>query len=90
MKTYLFGVALALAWAISAVSSGYAQTNAFTYQGQLMDNGQPANGNYDFTFTLFAFNRYRFPVGPVATNLDTPVNGGLFSTTLDFGAVFNG
>jgi hypothetical protein len=79
-----------LAWAAFAVHSGYAQGTAFSYQGQLMNNGQPANGNFDITFTLFGYNQYGFPVGPVVTNSDTPVSTGLFSTTLDFGAVFNG
>jgi hypothetical protein len=90
IKPYSFGVAMALAWAIVGVSRGQAQTNAFTYQGQLMNNGQPATGNFDITFTLFGYNQYGFPVGPVLTNLNTPVNGGLFSAMLDFGAVFSG
>ena len=30
-----------------------AQGTAFTYQGRLADNGAPANGAYDFQFTIF-------------------------------------
>jgi hypothetical protein len=81
---------LVLAWSAFLVPSALAQGTAFTYQGQLVDNGQPAAGFYDLTFTLFANNQYGFPVGPVLTNLSTPVNAGLFTTTLNFGAVFNG
>jgi hypothetical protein len=33
--------------------SVYAQTTAFSYQGQLNDNGVPANGAYDLQFTLY-------------------------------------
>jgi hypothetical protein len=83
-------VAAALASVAFAGPSIHAHGTAFTYQGQLMNNGQPAIGNYDITFTLFAYSQYGFPVGPVLTNIDTPVSSGLFSTTLDFGSVFNG
>ncbi|HEY3855602.1 MAG TPA: hypothetical protein VGO67_14520 [Verrucomicrobiae bacterium] len=79
-----------LAWVAFTGPNCYAQGTAFSYQGQLMNNGQAASGNYDITFTLFAYSQYGFPVGPVLTNIDTPVSGGLFSTTLDFGTVFNG
>ena len=33
-----------------------AQGTAFTYQGQLQNNGSPASGAYDFTFALFTTN----------------------------------
>jgi len=82
--------AAALAWTAFFGPCGYAQGTAFSYQGHLMNNGLPANGNFDFTFTLFAYNEYGFPAGPVLTNLDTPVSGGLFCTLLDFGSVFSG
>src|SRR2546430_7679924 len=36
------------------LSTGFAQGSAFTYQGVLTDNGHPANGSYDLTFTLFS------------------------------------
>jgi hypothetical protein len=55
-----------------------------------MDTGQPANGNYDMTFTLFPSSQFGAAVGPILTNLNTSVGGGHFSATLDFGAVFNG
>ena len=32
---------------------GRAQFSAFTFQGRLADQGAPASGNYDLTFTLF-------------------------------------
>ncbi len=61
---------------------------AFTYQGRLMDEGDPANGLYDFQFELFDSNSD--PVGPVVTVLDQTVIGGLFTVQLDFGDVFDG
>ena len=35
---------------------GRAQGTAFTYKGQLENNGSPASGTYDLSFTLFATN----------------------------------
>ncbi len=68
-----------------------AQGTAFSYQGQLANNGSPANGSYDLQFTLFTTNATGVAVfGPV-TNSATTVSNGLFTTTIDFGAgVFNG
>jgi hypothetical protein len=85
-----WSVALALALALVSGPAGYAQGTAFSYQGQLMSSGQPANGNYDVTFTLFPTNQGGSAVVPVVTNLATPVSSGLFFATLDFGSVFNG
>jgi endosialidase-like protein/Regulator of Chromosome Condensation (RCC1) repeat protein len=68
-----------------------AQVTAFTYQGRLNDNGQPANGNYDFQFRLYdsPTNGGQVPVIPVSPNV--PVSNGLFTTGMDFGSgVFNG
>lgn len=68
----------------------HAQTTAFTYQGRLNDTGSPANGTYDFTFTVFDSSTGGNQQGPVVTNLATAVNGGLFTVTLDFGNQFPG
>jgi hypothetical protein len=56
-----------------------------TYQGRLLDNNVPANGQYDFVFTLFdalsGGNQISTPVN--ITN--QTVSSGLFSASLDFG-----
>jgi hypothetical protein len=93
MKTNICscGVAAVFAWASSfCVDNAYTQGTAFTYQGQLINNGLPANGNYDLTFTLFAQSQNGVAISPILTNLNTPVTAGLFSATVDFGTVFNG
>jgi hypothetical protein len=67
-----------------------AQT-AFTYQGRLNDNGQPANGTYDFQFRLYdaEVGGAQVPTVPVAAGVT--VSNGLFTTTIDFGdGVFDG
>jgi hypothetical protein len=35
------------------LATASAQGTAFTYQGLLNANGNPANGNYDFEFALY-------------------------------------
>ena len=37
----------------SQLSTAFAQGTAFTYQGQLFDNGVAANGSYAMQFTLY-------------------------------------
>jgi hypothetical protein len=65
-----------------------AQGTAFSYQGELNIGGSPANGNYDFTFTLY--NASTSVAGPV-TNSTVPVANGLFTAVVDFGpGVFTG
>ncbi len=62
---------------------------AFTYQGRLTDGGVPANGTYDFLFSLF----YEAAGGSVIGSLpleDVIVTDGLFTVQLDFGDVFDG
>ena len=60
-------------------------TTAFTYQGQLTENGTPANGVFDFQFRLFAStNTIGLPLGTVLVNDATATNG-LFTVALDFG-----
>jgi len=68
-----------------------AQTTAFTYQGQLIDGGGPAQGLYDLGFRVYD--------APTDGNLQGiglgfnawPVTNGLFTVELDFGTnVFTG
>jgi hypothetical protein len=62
-----------------------AQNSAFTYQGVLMDSGQPANGVYRFRFTLKdAATNGSTVAGPLGSG-PTVVSNGLFMSTLDFG-----
>jgi hypothetical protein len=92
MKTRLFAfLVLAFLSAFSFhLSSLYAQGTAFTYQGQLQNNGSPASGTYNLTFTLFNTNTAGVPVAGPVTNNSVVVTNGLFTVTLDFGGVFTG
>lgn len=67
-----------------------AQGTAFTYQGQLQNQGVPANGAYDLVFNLFDAPAKSNQIASV-TNYSTSVSNGLFTATLDFGpGVFTG
>jgi hypothetical protein len=64
-----------------------AQGTAFTYQGRLADTGSPANGVYDFQFTIFdALSGGNLVAGPI-TNRSVTVTDGLFTVNLDFGTL---
>ena len=77
------------AFALGLAATALAQGTAFTWQGRLSDAGQPANGLYDLSFVL-----YDAGSGGTALGTNTipaaAVTNGLFTTTLDFGAVFGG
>jgi hypothetical protein len=63
-----------------------AQGTAFTYQGQLNDNGRPANGLYDIRFTLWDSLTNGNLVAGSVTNSGTAASNGLFVAVLDFGS----
>jgi len=84
-------LAVALYGLFAVVEDVSAQGTAFTYQGRLNSSGSPANGNYDFTFSLFNNSGTNSGhIGSTLTNLDLGVTNGLFTVTLNFGAVFTG
>ena len=87
-KHYWFICGAALGGLLAAVQTSSAQGSAFTYQGRLSSNGNPVNGVFDLRFALYdsPSNTTGLVSGPV-TNSAVPVAGGLFATTLDFGAV---
>jgi len=76
-------------WAVLALSilpvSVLAQGTAFTYQGRLVDGGQPANGNYDLQFALMDAPSGGSQIGATLTNAPVTVSNGLFAVLLDFG-----
>jgi len=64
---------------------------AFTYQGTLTDEGQPADGSYDFIFDLY--DSETTGTGALVSSLsleDQPVSNGLFTMMLDYGDIFDG
>ena len=88
MKVKLHWWLLLLAFVAGANKSA-AQGTEFTYNGMLQENGNPANGRFDLSFSLYNAVTKGSLIGSV-TNTATGVSNGLFVATLDFGAVFNG
>ena len=71
--------------------SALAQGTAFIYQGQLQNNGSPASGTYNLTFSLFNTNTSGVPIAGPVTNTAVGVTNGLFTVLVDFGpGVFTG
>jgi hypothetical protein len=72
-------------------SNASAQGTAFTYQGQLQNNGSLASGTYNLTFTLYSTGTAGSIVAGPVTNNAVGVTNGLFTVTINFGAaVWNG
>jgi hypothetical protein len=88
MKKIIQNAAVLLLLAVlnSQFSTAHAQGTAFTYQGQLHNNGSPANGIYAVSFTLFNTNATGVPVAGPVTNNGVIVSNGLFTVPVDFGA----
>lgn len=82
-KFIIYLVLLILLFVISNGSAA-AQTSEFSYQGRLVESGNPVTGTRFFRFTLFDETGAAIPGASVEQTL--PVNAGIFSATLDFGA----
>ena len=75
MPTLLCGIQIANAADVGTTIS---------YQGRLDDAGAPANGSYDFKFSLYDDLAAGTQVGSTLSQTLT-VTDGIFDTTLDFG-----
>ena len=80
-------VALLLMLFALCTITALAQTTSFTYQGRLTDGTNAANGRYDLTFAVFNASSAGTQFGSTITNTATVVTNGIFTVTLDFGAV---
>lgn len=95
MKLARHALAIAVGlYAASASASAPAPTAPqlpdFVYQGRLEQEGYPANGNYDLTFSLWDAPTGGNRVGNVISEPAYPVQNGLFSVSLAFPGAFTG
>ncbi|MDM7921572.1 MAG: hypothetical protein QUS14_04660, partial [Pyrinomonadaceae bacterium] len=67
-----------------------AQSDEFTYQGNLVFNGQPANGSYDFEFRLFSSFVGGTQIGTTQTHKGIQVTNGNVVVSLLFEDGFDG
>jgi len=77
-----------VSWA--KVSEAAPLGNAFTYQGRLIDNNQPADGLYDLQFKLFDASSDGNQLWGDVNTPEVDVIDGYFTVELDFGSVFDG
>jgi hypothetical protein len=82
---------LALTILSGMLANAAPMSTAFTYQGQLIQNGNPVNSTADFQFTLWdALGAGTQVAGPAAVN-NVTVTSGQFAVSIDFGStVFSG
>jgi len=90
----ILATSFTLSWAREGGSISLATNtplgSGFTYQGYLTDGGAPANGVYNFEFTLYDAETEGISFG--TANVDeVTVDEGLFTVQIDFGSgVFDG
>ncbi|MFT3744194.1 MAG: tail fiber domain-containing protein [Pyrinomonadaceae bacterium] len=87
MKKSIF---FAVFMTVTFISLAYGQATDFTYQGQLQNTANPANGVFDFEFALFDTALGGAPIGSTNTRSGVSVTNGIFSVNLDFGSSFPG
>jgi len=85
MQRFISPLALALALATTQSLAAPLGTG-FTYQGELQVSGTPANGAFDFEFTLFDATTDGTELGATIDVQDVTVTDGIFSVELDFDA----
>jgi hypothetical protein len=90
MKIKLTIVTAGLAVLQPSLFPVHAQGTAFTYQGRLEAGGGFAGGRYDFAFSLYGAGSGGIPLAGPVTNTAVMATNGLFTTVVDFGAVFAG
>ncbi|HEY3860809.1 MAG TPA: hypothetical protein VGO59_02890 [Verrucomicrobiae bacterium] len=88
MRKFILVVNTLIVWLIILIhaNSACAQGTSFTYQGQLQNNGIPANGTYNLTFSLFNSNAGGAAMAGPSTNNGVAVANGLFTVLFDFGS----
>jgi hypothetical protein len=98
MRTHRIVRSLVLAAGLACAGAAQAQTlfgTGITYQGQLKDGAQAANGTYQFVFSLYdaaSGGNFVDRVGSTSGPITIPVVNGLFTQELGFpqAAAFNG
>ncbi len=71
---------------LAVVAAAQPVGTAFTYSGELTQNGSPVNGNADFLFTLYDAPVGGNQIGVTQSLPNRALAGGRFTVDLDFGA----
>ena len=84
----MFARPLTILAACLVASGALAQSTAFTYQGELKSEGQPAAGLHDLRFKLFDAVSGGAQIGTTQCADNVVVTDGRFTTSIDFGPQF--
>jgi hypothetical protein len=87
MRIRSFAIALAAFLTLSATAQTPV-TTAFTYQGELLNAGNPATGPHDLRFRLY--DSLGAQQGSTLCQNNVALTNGRFTVALDFGAQFDG
>lgn len=79
---------IALLVILSFAAKSFAQSTAFTYQGQLKNGVSLAEGQHDFRFRLFDAASGGSQLGATLCLDNISVKDGVFTATIDFGEQF--
>lgn len=90
MKNLFHAALLAVALLAAPLAAQTSQLPDFTYQGQLQQSGQAANGLFDLSFALFNAEVGGLQVGTTINEPQFPVTDGLFTVSLGFPGAFAG
>ncbi|HEV7489653.1 MAG TPA: hypothetical protein VGO25_02530 [Rhodanobacteraceae bacterium] len=89
MRVFLFVLTALFTFGVENLAA-QAVGSAFTYQGDLTDDGTPASGSYDFEFALFTAPNGGTAIDTIDSS-DVGVLAGLVNVSIDFTDVpFNG
>lgn len=83
MRLKVCFISLCLSLFVSSAAFAEPIDYSFTYQGQLQNNGSPANGLHDFRVT--PVDEFGVDLGPNVSLADITVVDGLFTLDIDFG-----
>lgn len=86
LRIFLCFVLAAASLGASSIAKGEVPGTAFTYQGHLKQNGEPAKGNYNFEFSLWDAEIGGNQIGVTKVLNNVTVSEGLFTVQVDFGA----
>lgn len=87
-KPFWLGPLAAFLLCVAMPSLAAPPSTAFTYQGQLKQQGQPFTGTVDLQFRLWNDAVAGSEVAPPVSRGAVPVQRGVFTVELDFGSVF--
>lgn len=85
---------IAVLLAAAAVATPFAlagpQPTELTYQGELVLDGAPVSSAHDVRYRLYSAATGGAQIGPELARPSTPITNGKFTSTLNFGPVFDG